>query len=222
MKNTDNKITKSEEENQNSNESNLKDIEWDKFDTGDIILFSGKNFWFSYMVEYFTGSPFSHIGIVLKNPTQIDPKLKGLHLLESGEENVKDEVDNKKKFGVQIIPLEDKIKNYDGKVVYRKLNWSKNNMTRNILIWLIYQKIQNKPYDINIFDFICAGLKLDIGDKQKTNEFFCSALVAFIYTKMGLLKEDTNWTLWSPKDFNDKNLKNLEDFAFLESDIWIK
>ena len=48
MKNTDNKITKSEEENQNSNESNLKDIEWDKFDTGDIILFSGKNFWFSY------------------------------------------------------------------------------------------------------------------------------------------------------------------------------
>ena len=39
---------------------------------------------------------------------------------------------------------------------------------------------------------------------------------------MGLLKEDTNWTLWSPKDFNDKNLKNLEDFAFLESDIWIK
>ena len=88
-------------------------------------------------------------------------------------------------------------------------------------MWLIYQKIQNKPYDINIFDFIC-GLNLDIGNKQKTNEFFCSALVAFVYTKMGLLPENTEWTLWSPKDFNDKYLKNLKDNAFLENDIWIK
>ena len=208
--------------NSSKNEINYDNIDWSKFDTGDIILFSGKNSWFSLMVEYFTSSPFSHIGIVLKNPTQIDPKLKGLHLLESGFEPIKDEVDDKKKFGVQIIPLKDKIKNYDGKIVYRKLNWSKCSITRNILMWLIYQKIQNKPYDINIFDFICAGLNLDIGNKQKTNEFFCSALVAFVYTKMGLLPENTDWTLWSPKEFNDRYLKNLKDNAFLENDIWIK
>ena len=78
------------------NEITYDNIDWSKFDTGDIILFSGKNSWFSLMVEYFTSSPFSHIGIVLKNPTQIDPKLKGLHLLESGFEPIKDEVDDKK------------------------------------------------------------------------------------------------------------------------------
>ena len=136
MQSEENKIT----EDSNLNEIAYDDIDWSKFDTGDIILFSGKDFWFSYMVEYFTGSPFSHIGIVLKNPIQIDSKLKGLHLLESGSEQVKDEVDDKKKFGVQIIPLKDKIKNYNGKVAYRKLNWNKCTITRNILIWLIYCK----------------------------------------------------------------------------------
>lgn len=197
-------------------------IDYSKFETGDIILFSGKDFLFSYAVEYFTGSPFSHIGIVLKNPIQIDPSLKGLYLWESGLESVPDSVDHDKKFGVQIVPLEDKIKNYDGRIVYRKLKWDKTNENRNIMTWLAYQKVHNKPYDINIIDFIKAGLKYDKGNTQKTKEFFCSAFVAYIYVNYGLLPKDTPWTIYAPKDFNDKYLSKLLDNASLEKDKWIK
>ena len=39
----------------------------DELETGDIILFSG-NYFLSYIVEYFTNSIYSHVGVVLKNP----------------------------------------------------------------------------------------------------------------------------------------------------------
>ena len=50
----------------------------DELETGDIILFSG-NYFLSYIVEYFTKSIYSHVGVVLKNPNLGDAKFKGIY-----------------------------------------------------------------------------------------------------------------------------------------------
>mgnify|MGYP003314684960 CR=1 FL=1 len=45
--------------------------------------------------------------MVLRDPTYIDPKLKGLYIWESSEEKNPDPQDGKKKIGVQITPLKE-------------------------------------------------------------------------------------------------------------------
>ena len=99
----------------------------DQLKTGDILLFNEKSFWFSRLVEYWTGSPWSHVAIVLRDPTYLDPKLTGLYLWESGEEDFPDAEDHQMKFGVQITDLKKVISEYDGKIVVRKLSNITNN-----------------------------------------------------------------------------------------------
>ena len=185
----------------------MTSITLDKFlnsvETGDILLYS-TNIWYSKIIEYFQGSKFSHIGILLKDPVYINKKLKGLYVLESGYETTPDPVDGKYKFGVQIISLDNVIKTYQnsstGIIYYRQLYCIRNQEFKN-LIEKIYNEIQNKPYDINIWDWIKAYLKIDIGNEHKTNKFWCSALSAFIYNKMNFLK-DVPCTIISPKNFS--------------------
>ena len=77
-------------------------MDLDQFNNGDIILFDGKKYIISRIIEYILGSKWSHVGIILKDPTFIHPDLKGYYLLESGSESFKDCDEDIKKFGVQI------------------------------------------------------------------------------------------------------------------------
>ena len=175
----------------------------DKLETGDILMFSG-NYFISRFIEYFTHSKFSHIGIVLKDPKYICPKLIGLYMLESGEENFKDSEDDKYKFGVQISDLNKCLDNYKGNVYHRKLHCKRDDKFYQNLID-IHKTVHNKPYDLNLFDLIKADLGLDIGNVQKTNEFWCSALAAFVYVKLGFLDNNIPWTIIKPQDFSYKS-----------------
>ena len=44
--------------------------------TGDILLYNTQ-FWYSKLIEYFSDSIYSHIGIILRDPVYINQKLKG-------------------------------------------------------------------------------------------------------------------------------------------------
>ena len=44
--------------------------------TGDILLYNS-NYWYSRLIEWGSGSKFSHISIVLRDPTFINEKLTG-------------------------------------------------------------------------------------------------------------------------------------------------
>ena len=61
--------------------------------------------------------------------------------------------------------------------------------------------VYNKPYDTNIFDWMQALIGIDISP-QKTNRFWCSALIGYIYTKLGILKHNTDWSILTPNDFS--------------------
>ena len=175
----------------------------DSCQTGDILLYS-TSLWYSKIIEKCTGSKYSHISIILRDPVYIDPKLKGLYILESGFERTPDPTDGKIKFGVQIKSLNEVLESYEsswlGTLYYRKLECTRDELFYEKLD-KIYNIVYDKPYDINLCDWIKAAFKIDIGNEHKTNTFWCSALVAFIYCKMNLL-ENVPWTMVSPKEFS--------------------
>ena len=175
----------------------------DELETGDIILFSG-NYFLSYIVEYFTKSIYSHVGVVLKNPNLGDAKFKGIYLLESGFENTPDPENHRIKKGVQIINLEDKIKNYKGRIYVRKLHCTRDKKFYEKIIE-IHSTVHNIPYDLNPIDWIKGYFKIDIGNTQKENTYWCSALVSFVYVELGFLNKNIPWTLISPKELSSSS-----------------
>ena len=172
-----------------------------EFNTGDILLFDNNNpkDISSRIIKYFTGSEYTHIGIILKSPQYLDKKLKGLYFYESTiEESVEDVEDKCKKFGVQLIPLVSLFKkNYKGIISWRKLKT--NEPLNKKMLSEIYNKTKNKPYNIDLIDWIAAWKQIKIN--RKTDSFWCSQLVSFIYTKLNLLKNNYDWTICRPSDF---------------------
>ena len=77
--------------------------------TGDILLFdfneSGFMGIFNNLIKRFTKSDYSHIAMVLKDPSFIHPSLKGYYIWESSWEGKPDPQDGKIKLGVQITPF---------------------------------------------------------------------------------------------------------------------
>lgn len=176
----------------------------DTLKTGDILLFSGHTKgamqYFSDMIKYGTHSNYSHIAMVLKDPTYFNLSLKGIYLWESGWEGKPDPQDNKIKLGVQLTPLNEIMENFKGsKIIVRSIS-SNNNFTDKKLKE-IHEVVYNKPYDIVPKDWIGALFRKD-SDPQKTNRFWCSALVGYIYTKCDIIKPDTDWSILRPSDFS--------------------
>ena len=194
-------------------------------DTGDLLLFAGTNSGLLGLMDkaitYFTKSPYTHVGVVLKDPTFIHSSLKGLYLWESGWENGNpDPQDGKVKLGVQITPLYEILDSYknNGYVYCRKITKGRELFTNNKLLD-IHSVVYCKPYDLVPTDWFGAINRTDISP-QKTSRFWCSALVAYIYTKLGILQEKTDWSIVRPSDFssNGDYLQYSGDFS-LSDDI---
>jgi hypothetical protein len=174
----------------------------DSLETGDLLLFSGKGYWFSYVVEYLTWSDFSHIGMVLRDPTYLDPKLKGLYMLESGTENFPDAIEHRLHYGVQVVNLEKVLEHYVGRVYLRKLKInSTQRKNSEVVLPQIWNTIKDKPYDDHIWDLICVEFGLKWGNTHRVDNFFCSALITFLYEKFDYITVPLEWDLILPKDY---------------------
>ena len=188
---------------------NINIIDKSKFNTGDILLFHHKNDFssiyngvfsiFTDLIMYFTGSKYSHTAIIIKDPQFTSPPRKGLYVLESSWEDFPDVENNEYKLGVELEDFDKMIETYkDGDVYWRKLNCHRNKE--------FYEKlaeansvVHNRPYDVIPTDWLKAALHINKGSIQRKKTFWCSALVAYIYTYLGFLPENTPWTLVSPK-----------------------
>ena len=158
--------------------------------------------------------------MILKDPIFLDKNLKGLYLWESGYENIRDVTDNKIKFGVQIVPLHEVInKNSDYKLLVRKINCNKL-LFNNFKLKEINSIVKDKHYDIFPKDWFNALIQ-NKNQPKIINRFWCSSLVGFIYTKCGILKKDTNWSLLTPNDFTltGENL-NFETHCHLDNYVF--
>lgn len=87
---------------------------------------------------------------------------------------------------------------------YRHLHYHTENPFTHEKMKEIHDSVFNKPYDIVVRDWIEAYCKKD-PDPQKISRFWCSALAAFIYTKVGLLDEKTDWSIIRPSFFSSEN-----------------
>lgn len=176
--------------------------------TGDILLVSSHLSWnpisvFGLLIEWFTGRPYSHIGMILKDPTWIKPEMTGLYLWESSWHGTRDPQDDKIKLGVQITPLEEVLNERRCTFYIRQLKVGREKLTVPILK-KIHKMVYEKPYDLHPIDWLEAYLRKDFCSR-KEDRFFCSALVACIFTEAGILASDTDWSIIRPSDFDDNN-----------------
>lgn len=180
---------------------NINDLQ-----TGDILLCSGKDC-VSRIIEYFTGSKISHVAMVLKNPKFINNSLEEYCVLQSTITSNNDLDDNIKKSGVQIISLNKLFEEY--KTIYvRKFIINRNNkFYENIKD--IYFSVKNKPYDVNFIDWLKADLNIHSGNEKKTDCFWCSALISYIYIKLGFMYKYTDWTIVKPSQFSINDKKKI-------------
>ena len=106
-------------------------------------------------------------------------------------------------FGVQITPLDEILNHYKkegGKIWIRRCNYKENPFT-NEKLKDIHDVVYDKPYDILPQDWIEALFRKD--DKpQKTDRFWCSALIGYIYSQCNLISSKTDWSLLRPVDFS--------------------
>ena len=193
-----------------------------KLKTGDVLLFHNNTYsiWnpisiFSRLIEYFTNSSYSHVGIILKDPTWIDQDLKGIYVWESSYEGTPDPQDNKIKFGVQLTPLSEMMKKRHETLYIRPLYTSTPKLTLEVLKKIHYT-VYDKPYDVVPLDWICAYDRSRI-HKRTTKRFFCSALVSYIFTEAGIVSKDTDWSIIWPSDFaSDNNNLKWENGCYLK------
>jgi hypothetical protein len=196
-------------------------------ETGDILLFSDTTFIFSRIIEYVTGTPFSHVALAWVDPI-LDGKLhKGVFVFEStGLSDIPDIEDGKLKFGVQVRPLDDVVREYKGRVWMRKLRYSRSPSFEETFR-ISHDTIKGVTYDLDPRDWFRVLFDIKIGDTQKTNEMYCSALVGYVYDRLGLIQDPHmfQWTLARPCDFSSTYSPSripFDDTCVLDVDVQIK
>ena len=83
--------------------------------TGDILLFDYQEGWISWAIKFFTRSNYSHVGMVVVDPQFTEIPLKGVYLWESGRGYIPDPENHRLKTGVQLTPMEQVFKTFEGK-----------------------------------------------------------------------------------------------------------
>ena len=179
------------------------------FETGDILLFSHDNqcnncvntflSCFNDCIKCCTTSKYSHSAIIVKDPDFFNDKRKGLFVLESSYETFPDAENGRKKLGVELEEFDKVYNDWKGQIYWRKLNCNRNQEFYQKFNQ-IHSDVHNLPYDIDPVDWVKAKFKINVGNTQRRDTFWCASLVAYIYVKLGLLKSNTPWSLVSPKE----------------------
>ena len=174
--------------------------------TGDILLFRGTS-WISRLVEWMGRSSYSHVGIIIKNPRFLNPELEdGLYLLESSWNAIPDVEDNQYKVGVQLHHLDDIINECSKGELYVRQVQAERTPSFYETLSRVHKEIHNKPYDMNPWDWLCAKYNMMCPFPpdtrfQSTKQFWCSALVSYLFCEVGWMEKDINWSLIAPKEF---------------------
>ncbi|MAE81440.1 MAG: hypothetical protein CMB80_01800 [Flammeovirgaceae bacterium] len=163
--------------------------------TGDIVLFSGKGR-ISNIIKWFTKSPWSHVGMVIKSK-----EWDTLLLWESTTlSKLKDISTGKARQGVQLVPLSERIKTYEGSIGIRKVK-GRGGFNQQGLIEL-RAEVKGRPYEESKIELLKSAYDGPLGQNEEDlSSLFCSELVAEAYQRMGLLTETTPSNEFTPADF---------------------
>jgi len=182
--------------------------------TGDLLLFNTRTHWYDFLIEKFTNSKFSHVGMIYRDMPCLDCSNVGICLLESGYESFPDVVKKKQIYGVQLADLDKVLDTYKSTssnitVYYRSLGRDLNKEEIDKLR-LSVDNVYAKPYDLLPQDWLKSAFDIKEGNEQRTQTFWCSALVAYLYDIIGFVKRDTPWTIIQPTQFSFYEGKQLQ------------
>ena len=160
----------------------------DELKTGDIIFCSG-NYFFSKIIQRFSKSIWSHVGIIYR-----DEPLGRILVLES-----------EKLYGVRLAPLSKYLKDYHGKNKPYKGKIVVARITPEMPIHQHFKAISygmdelTKPYDNWEIFRIAIRIIFKITRRKKNRSYICSELVQECYKNAGVRFND-NDTKISPND----------------------
>ena len=186
--------------------------------TGDIVLFSGEGF-VSAGIQKFTGSKWSHVGMVVKFD-----EWDFVQIWESTTlSDVKDLVSGKFTKGVQLVPLSMRIDNYEGDIAVRHLAVNRSGMI-DVLSKLRHE-FNGTPYEESEIELIKSAYDGLLGANERdVSSLFCSELVAEAYMSMGLLsKLHQPSNEYTPADFGENGIVDslILNGAGLSEEIYI-
>lgn len=177
--------------------------------TGDLLLFSGKG-GISAGIKFFTISKWSHVGMVYKFESPLDPKGSIFCWESTTLSNVEDAETGKLTKGVQRVELSERIEKCFSKGYEISVRPLSNPLTDEMLIQLnsFRHMVSGRPYEKNIIELLKSAYDGFLGENQEDlSSLFCSELVAEAYQRMGLLKDKPGSNEYTPKDFSaDRNL----------------
>ncbi|MEM1098433.1 MAG: hypothetical protein AAGH92_06540 [Planctomycetota bacterium] len=174
--------------------------------TGDVVLFSGRAP-VSRLIQWVTGGPWSHVGLIVRLREFDDAVM----LWESTTlTDVSDVQRGRPVRGVQLVPLSQRLVQYDGDVAVRQLHRPLTFGQRDRLAALRH-RLSRRPYEQRELELLRSAIDL-VGppNREDLSSVFCSELVAEAYQAMGLLAE--------PPDGPPSNEYTPMDFAEARSD----
>lgn len=172
----------------------------DELKTGDLVLFSGRTF-AARLVQCFTGSYWSHVGIVVRLPEYGDMPLlweatRASKLADIRHCEIMD--------GVQLVPLAEKIASYPGEVFVRRLSGAGAVRTRGRLLKPLLRQWRAHPYcNFALKQFLAWRHGIEAAQWQRGG--FCSEFVAEVYKHLQLLPPDKRSIDYVPRDFGPES-----------------
>lgn len=163
-------------------------------DTGDLVFFKKYNgLWFiGRLIQWWTQSSFIHVGMILKDPKFLG--LKGTYIWQAEPMG-----------GVTISEFKPNRPYYVRKYLGKTID--------QVKLHDIFDITNGKPYDKNPIDWIEAIVGKDF-QPQRTNAFWCSALIGCILTKLTILDKTTDWSIMSPAYLAEMQNKFYNDLIF--------
>lgn len=150
----------------------------------------------SILSKTFLSSKYSHVGVVVHLPEYGD---RPLFFEATIEGEVPDVQDNFIKYGTQLVDLRDKIQRYYGAAVWRPVMFERTPETTAKLRGYI-EEVRNKPYESDKFELVRAYFGTNT--KSDTNAFFCSALVAETFVRLGIIRPSNPSDNYLPSFFS--------------------
>ena len=196
--------------------------------TGDILLCRGDSGddMIDTIIEDFTHSPYIHVGLVIKDPWWLNIKGTFVYQANRGPNSYPDVINPKVNKGVTLNNLGDFL-NGRKYVEVRSLSSVKWNESSKKIFSDLFNETHNKPYDMKICEWICVGISSFFKCRcfsnsiipRETDTFWCSSLVAYIYSKMGWINDEINWSSQTPDDLSKINVVYP---AYLDKPVRIK
>lgn len=167
-----------------------------KYRTGDLILFSGRCK-IAWLIRLITWGRWSHVGVVIAD----DPKYNFPLLYEATHDNTITGLDiGRKTIGVQVVPLDERIKAYNGDIAIRRV---KNPCYTNRHKARLYRMEHvGVGFESSIVQILAAAWAFKwLRQGECLDELFCTEHVAQYLKELGWLDSEIPSNHYCPKFF---------------------